>query len=588
MAPFRIGINMAGAVSAGAYTAGVLDFLTEALDEWYAAKARGESVLPHDVCIEVVSGASAGGMCAAISAVMLQEQFDHIHDTAKTGTTNRFYEGWVNRIDIKELLKTDDLIGATSVTSLLDSTIIKNIAEYALTPGDPSPSPRPYVSSNLTLFLSLTNLRGTPYSLNGAAPGSIEETTFFFGDRIQFETVGPEKPTPLGSCAHPLDFSKPGAAGGWDILQTAAMATGAFPIFLAPRILNRSVAEYTPPLWEPITSALVGTPPPIKPNFPQQTPEHLETLNVDGGITNNDPFNYAHDHLANLRPQLSDRKAAVKALDADRAVISVAPFPTTARFDVSYKPAEHSSVFSVLGKLASALISQSRFFGESLDQVMKGATFDRFVIAPSDHELATQYEKADPQNQPPALQCATLSAFGGFFNRGFRAHDYALGRRNCQKFLTDSFVLPEDNVLIKAALDRLDPASRQSVVAKFKRPAPGTYAHDAETLQQMGSEIPKAQVSGTDVWLPIIPLCTEALMNPIPPIERAKMSSAALENVINLILGRLKAVTNELLSRIRSRALRSFLAFGQPFIRGLARRPLRETLIQRLGDSYEP
>ena len=35
MASFKIGINMARAVSAGAYTAGVLDFLTEALDEWY-------------------------------------------------------------------------------------------------------------------------------------------------------------------------------------------------------------------------------------------------------------------------------------------------------------------------------------------------------------------------------------------------------------------------------------------------------------------------------------------------------------------------------------------------------------------------
>src|SRR5271163_2793770 len=34
MATFKIGINMAGAVSAGAYTAGVLDFLIEALDAW--------------------------------------------------------------------------------------------------------------------------------------------------------------------------------------------------------------------------------------------------------------------------------------------------------------------------------------------------------------------------------------------------------------------------------------------------------------------------------------------------------------------------------------------------------------------------
>jgi predicted acylesterase/phospholipase RssA len=88
MAAFKIGINMAGAVSAGAYTAGVLDFLTEALDEWYKAKARGEAVPAHDVSIEVFTGASAGGMCAAISALMLQQEFEHIHDTSVTGTTS--------------------------------------------------------------------------------------------------------------------------------------------------------------------------------------------------------------------------------------------------------------------------------------------------------------------------------------------------------------------------------------------------------------------------------------------------------------------------------------------------------------------
>ena len=142
MASFRIGVNMAGAISAGAYTAGVLDFFTEALDEWYEAKARGEPVPSHDVSIEVISGASAGGMCAAISAVMLQEDFDHIRDTKKTGTTNRFYESWVNRIDIKELLKTDDLKNAPPVISLLDSTIINNIASYALTPGISLSTPR--------------------------------------------------------------------------------------------------------------------------------------------------------------------------------------------------------------------------------------------------------------------------------------------------------------------------------------------------------------------------------------------------------------------------------------------------------------
>ena len=38
--PFEIGLVMAGAISAGAYTAGVVDFLIQALDEWEKAKAH--------------------------------------------------------------------------------------------------------------------------------------------------------------------------------------------------------------------------------------------------------------------------------------------------------------------------------------------------------------------------------------------------------------------------------------------------------------------------------------------------------------------------------------------------------------------
>src|SRR5271167_2713096 len=91
---FHLGINMAGAVSAGAYTAGVLDFLTEALEQWYKAKeAPNLSVPMHDISIDVFSGASAGGMCAAIASVMVQGTFQHIHnpeDPSVRGTTNKF------------------------------------------------------------------------------------------------------------------------------------------------------------------------------------------------------------------------------------------------------------------------------------------------------------------------------------------------------------------------------------------------------------------------------------------------------------------------------------------------------------------
>ncbi|SAL85170.1 hypothetical protein AWB68_07588 [Caballeronia choica] len=65
---FEIGIVLAGAISAGAYSSGVVDFLIEALDAWEAAKEAERktgrpqnewSVPPHDVVLRVFAGASA-------------------------------------------------------------------------------------------------------------------------------------------------------------------------------------------------------------------------------------------------------------------------------------------------------------------------------------------------------------------------------------------------------------------------------------------------------------------------------------------------------------------------------------------------
>ena len=57
---FDLGLVMAGAVSGGAYAAGVVDFLIQALDAWHAAKADRAGAMPeHDVRIRAMSGASA-------------------------------------------------------------------------------------------------------------------------------------------------------------------------------------------------------------------------------------------------------------------------------------------------------------------------------------------------------------------------------------------------------------------------------------------------------------------------------------------------------------------------------------------------
>ena len=71
---FTIGITMAGAVSAGAYTAGVLDYLFRALDHHAARLAAGGPGAPqHRVVLKVMSGASAGGVCSGLAIAALAE-----------------------------------------------------------------------------------------------------------------------------------------------------------------------------------------------------------------------------------------------------------------------------------------------------------------------------------------------------------------------------------------------------------------------------------------------------------------------------------------------------------------------------------
>lgn len=296
---FHLGINMAGAVSAGAYTAGVLDFLMEALEQWYAAKASAAPVVPlHDISLEVFSGASAGGMCAAIAAVMVQGNFQHIQNPADPSvkdTTNKFYESWVNKIDIEWLLQERDLADGKPVISLLDSTIIDDIADYALVPG--TATDRPYLSKSLTLFLALTNVRGAPFSLNGTAAGSAEEDIAYYADRLQFETVRGAGAATQSPSAKPLPVGS--NAGAWPLLKEAAKATGAFPIFLAPRKIDRSAADYLNSPWEPLS---VIHPDPVPPHWTLHADDTFTTLNVDGGVTDNDPFQLAHDYLATRNP----------------------------------------------------------------------------------------------------------------------------------------------------------------------------------------------------------------------------------------------------------------------------------------------
>lgn len=70
---FGIGLVMASAVFAGAYTGSVVDVFMEALETRHRRKAAGDLYAPtHRVPIRVLTGTSAGAIAAAVFGSTLQ------------------------------------------------------------------------------------------------------------------------------------------------------------------------------------------------------------------------------------------------------------------------------------------------------------------------------------------------------------------------------------------------------------------------------------------------------------------------------------------------------------------------------------
>jgi hypothetical protein len=487
-------------------------------------------------------------MCAAIASVMVQQPFEHIQTGDEKGTTNTFYESWVNRIDIRQLLRTDDVARGGPLLSLLDSSVLDEIADYALAPG--AATARPYIADDLTLFLTLTNVRGTPYRLYSDATSSDEHTSYF-ADRLRFEVT--RGGTTQNATAKPLPSGQVGL-GAWQLLKKAAMATGAVPVALASRIIERDVADYKIPGWEPLSKDA----PPLPPAFPANLGNTVETLNVDGGVTDDNPFQLAHDYLALELNQASNPREPEKA---NAAVITVAPFPMEDTFKPGYKASDHQGIWSIISSFFSVCLSQSRFLGESLQMLMEGRTFSRFVIAPSDDSIGAGQS---------AIQCASLGAFGGFFCRDFRKHDFLLGRRNCQQFLRTRFAVLATNPIVAHGLSAADP-----------------YAAEIENLFLVNCPTHNPELPQGKVWMPLIPLCGSAKAEVRLPV-RGQLKPDELDEIVDLIVVRLNAIRSGLASGLLGTVLNDALCFllNTWIIRGRVKKAIREALQKALaGDA---
>lgn len=466
MATFRIGLALAGAVSAGAYTAGVLDFLIEALDAWESAKKQGgdhdgRPVPMHGVSLVVSSGASAGSMCSALLAVALPYAFPHVRLDAQRRprgetTNNPLYTSWVDKIGIEPLLALGDIPKGAPIPSYLNSGIIDEILKDCLQYTAPLKE-RPWVAQPFLTRLSVGNLRGVPYAVPSNGEITQADCMVEHADHLSFAISSAPLSQALKHLLADHVEMKPHPAAidnasrqPWNDLGAAAVASGAFPLFLKPRRLSRPADDYNHrhEVHLPNPGQVREQSQRILPTWNQNpAPTPYNFVCMDGGIFNNEPFELAHSALLLEDNRTRNPRSKNKA---DSAVIMIDPFTAEAKTPDAF---EETPIEPLIFKLISAWTMQARFKPKDLALAHDPNTFSRYLIAP----VATGKR---PTAESHTLACGGLGGFFGFFHEEFRKHDYQLGRRNCQQFLRQHFTIPDINPILKGGYKALDTQQR--------------------------------------------------------------------------------------------------------------------------------
>ena len=438
---FELGLVMAGAISAGAYTGGVLDFLFEALDAYDEEKVKpGWDGPTHDVRIPIMSGASAGGMTSAICALHAFHHLAHVWPgkPVPPPEQNRLYSSWVSDISLDRLLETSDLDapGLRGLKSVLCCDVLDKIVDEAFTmSGDRE---RAWIGRDddhsLRVRLTLTNLRGAPYSFplfgtdTNETYGMLNHGDYFDFAVGKTSTLAPE----AEPGAMPLDVMNL-AQKEWDVYRETALATGAFPVGLAPRIISRQdTAFYRAAQTFGYQDPQTGKFCPVAPDTSFNDVAPYSFVSVDGGVIDNAPLELARRYLSRSALAQNERSGD----GANKAVLLIAPFPN---FGATPPADDNDLLANVLQRLLSALIDQARFKPEELQLAANDTCFSRFMISP------TRVGNGSPTAKQFPIACGVLSGFGGFLHESFRRHDYLLGRRNAQAFLRWNFGLPQTN-----------------------------------------------------------------------------------------------------------------------------------------------
>jgi Patatin-like phospholipase len=214
----RLAVTIAGAVSLGSYESGVLYEVLDAIGQHNRNPATVEA---DRITVDVLTGASAGGMTAIILAQKLLfngDEFIGPYD-------NPLYNTWVKRIGMDGLQATQD--DELALHSLFSSDLIESIsketlmARYASSP--PSMAVRHTAAGDeIRVGVALTNLNGVAYGYPVQPAGKFDYIDYC--DQLTRHVVA-------ATCDN---------AEFWEPLRQAAVASGAFPVAFRAQDMQRS------------------------------------------------------------------------------------------------------------------------------------------------------------------------------------------------------------------------------------------------------------------------------------------------------------------------------------------------------------
>jgi predicted acylesterase/phospholipase RssA len=379
----KLAVVISGAVSLGSFEAGVIYEVLEAIARHNESLSENSENDENRIEIDVITGASAGGMTACILAQNLLYDDGSLREPYK----NSLYKAWVEKVDIVPLLK---VAKEDQHISLLNKGVVERIAaELLQDKEEPERTKHPAASSEIQIGVAMSNLNGFNYQVKTSGNKTFAYTRFKdqFVCSVRREENGDavlkEKKLEDDTWEDFTDIK-------WSDLREAGISSGAFPLAFPMKSIFR------------VGSGKFSNRDSKKKNDDNPDSVHKGNyLYTDGGVFENEPVGMARA----LVDHNKDEKDNVT------------------RYYLLVKPGERKpSEDTFLNQKENLLTTAIALFGAIFQQ----AQFQDWIMERIDSPLLTITSKDSE------LIGDVFSAFSGFLEEKFRAYDYNIGRERAR------------------------------------------------------------------------------------------------------------------------------------------------------------